>query len=222
MTTSRQKRTLNLGSIAGAVVALALAGVAHAADVKSQGSLKLPPNTDLIVICNDPMVNNVLSDDLRAERRTLGTITSTLTLTVEVNQKVMAPGVSMADLFPGDPSMAKLLAETGEEAPPLGDTGDQPSDPYAEAARRQALGLDDPLTSSFRNYQAMEGSMRRENDSPYNSIPKSQIYDTVISARAEISGASGEFKVVAVVHGGDSINKGKKLVAEEIANAILR
>jgi hypothetical protein len=222
MTRTKQRKFFETGAIAGALAMLAVAGVASAADVKSQGSLRLPPNTDLIVICNDPMVNNVLNDDLSAERRTLGTVTSTLTLTVEVNQKVMAPGVSMADLFPGDPSMAKLLEATGESAPPLGDTGDQPSDPYAEAARRQALGLDDPLTSSFRNYQAMEGSMRSGGGSPYDSIPKSQIYDTVISARAEISGASGEFKVVAVVHGGDSINKGKKLVAEEIANAILR
>lgn len=222
MTTSKRRKLFNSGAIAGALTAMAIAGAAYGADVKSAGSLRLPPNTDVVVICNDPMVNSVLSDDLSAERRTLGTITSTLTLTVEVNQKVMAPGVSMTDLFPGDPSMAKLLAETGEDAPPLGDTGDQPTDPYAEAARRQALGLDDPLTSSFRNYQAMEGSMRNGSGSPYDSIPKSQIYDTVISARAEISGASGEFKVVAVVHGGDSINKGKKLVAEEIANAILR
>ncbi len=219
---SKHRKLFDAGAIASALVALAIAGAAHAADVKSQGSLKLPPNTDLIVICNDPMVNNVLSDDLNAERRTLGTITSTLTLTVEVNQKVMAPGVSLGDLFPGDPSMARLLAETGVNAPPLGDSGDQRGDPYAEAARRQALGLDDPLTSSFRNYQAMENSMKGDSGSPYNSIPKSQIYDTVISARAAISGASGEFKVVAVVHGGDSINKGKKLVAEEIANSILR
>jgi hypothetical protein len=219
---SKRTRFLDAGAIAGALAAIAIAGAAHAADVKSAGSLRLPPNTDVIVICNDPMVNSVLSDDLSAERRTLGTVTSTLTLTVEVNQKVMAPGVSMADLFPGDPSMAKLLAETGVDAPPLGDTGDQPSDPYAEAARRQALGLDDPLNSSFRNYQAQENSLRSGSGSPYDSIAKSQIYDTVISARAEIGGASGEFKVVAVVHGGDSINKGKKLVAEEIVNAMLR
>jgi hypothetical protein len=222
MTKSRPRKLFEKGAIVSVLAALAIVGGANAADVKSAGSLRLPPNTELIVICNDPMVNNVLNDDLSAERRTLGTVSSTLTLTVEVNQKVMAPGVSLTDLFPGDPSMAKLLAETGVEAPPLGDTGDQPSDPYAEAARRQALGLDDPLTSSFRNYQAMENSMRSGSGSPYESIPKSQIYDTVISARAEISGTSREFKVVAVVHGGDSINKGKKLVAEEIANAILR
>jgi hypothetical protein len=222
MTKGKLTRFFEVGAISGALAVLALTGLACAADVKSQGSLRLPPNTDLIVICNDPMVNGVLHDDLSAERRTLGTVTSTLTLTVEVNQKVMAPGVSMTDLFPGDPSMARLLEATGVQAPPLGDTGDQQGDPYAEAARRQAMGLDDPLTSSFRNYQAMEGSMRNGGGSPYDSIPKSQIYDTVISARAEISGAPGEFKVVAVVHGGDSVNKGKKLVAEEITNAILR
>jgi hypothetical protein len=222
MTRNRVRKILETGIVAGALAALAIAGTTYAADVKSAGSLKLPPNTDLIVICNDPLVNSVLNDDLSAERRTLGSVTSTITLTVEVNQKVMAPGVSMTDLFPGDPSMAKLLAETGVEAPPLGDTGSQAADPYAEAARRQAMGLDDPLTSSFRNYQAMEGSMRNGSGSPYESIPKSQIYDTIISARAEISSGTGEFKVVAVVHGGDSINKGKKLVAEEIANAILR
>ena len=37
---------------------------------------------------------------------------------------------------------------------------------------------------------------------PYDNIPKNQIYDTVIVARASLEGAADELKVVAVVHAG--------------------
>jgi hypothetical protein len=198
----------------------AAAGVSIAATIKTAGRLKLPPSTDVIVICNDPVVLTVLNQDFGAERRTLGNITGTLTLTVSVNEKVMAPGVSLSDLFPGDPSMVELLEAAGASAPPLGDTGDQPTDPYADAARNQAMGLDDPLTAQFRQSQAFKQQMR-QGDSPYDSIPKNQIYDTVIVARATLGGTSNELKIVAVIHGGDDAQAAKKLVGEEIANQIL-
>ena len=56
---------------------------------------------------------------------------------------------------------------------------------------------------------------------PYDNIPKNQIYDTVIVARASFEGAADELKVVAVVHSGDDARRAKELVAEEIANAVL-
>ena len=204
-----------------AIFMLVAIGIAFAATVKTAGRLKLPPHTDVIVICNDPTVLTVLNQDFAVERRTLGNVTDTMTLTVTVNQKVMAPGVSLSEVFPGDPSMVRLLEEAGESAPPLGDTGDQAPDPYAEAARRQALGNDDSLTSSFRNEQAFKESMRSRGSSPYDSIPKNQIYDTVIFARANLGSLSGELKVLALIHGGDDAQDAKKLVAEEIANNLL-
>ena len=47
-------------------------------------------------------------------------------------------------------------------------------------------------------------------------------YDTVIVARASLSGASDELTIVAVVHPGEDVTDAKKLIAEEIANAVLR
>jgi len=46
-------------------------------------------------------------------------------------------------------------------------------------------------------------------------------YDTVIVARASLSGSPDEITVVAVIHPGDEIDEAKKLVGEEIANAVL-
>lgn len=46
-------------------------------------------------------------------------------------------------------------------------------------------------------------------------------YDTVIVARASLSGAPDELTVVAVIHPGDEVSGAKKLVAEEIVNALL-
>ena len=46
-------------------------------------------------------------------------------------------------------------------------------------------------------------------------------FDQVVVARASLSGSPDELTVVAVVHPGDDVNDAKKLVAEEIANAVL-
>jgi hypothetical protein len=216
-----RRRVISTAVAAAIAFAIAVCGTSHATTIKTAGRLKLPPHTDVIVICNDPTVLNVLNQDMGAERATLGNVTKTLTLTVTVNQKTLAPGVSLNELFPGDPSMAELLQAAGANLPPLGDTGDQPSDPYADAARRQAEGLDDPLTAEFRGSQAYKQSMRSNSSSPYSSIPKDQIYDTVIVARATLGISLQELKIVAVIHGGDDAQEAKKLVGEEIINSIL-
>ncbi len=47
-------------------------------------------------------------------------------------------------------------------------------------------------------------------------------YDTVIVARVTVSGAPDEMMtVVAVTHPGEDAHEAKKLIAEEIANAVL-
>jgi hypothetical protein len=46
-------------------------------------------------------------------------------------------------------------------------------------------------------------------------------YDTIIVARASLNGKPEELTVVAVVHPGEDERDAKKLVAEEIANAVL-
>jgi hypothetical protein len=116
--------------------------------------------------------------------------------------------------------MVQLLVAAGAEAPPLADAGNQPVDPFANDARRQALTPEDSATEQFRAYQARKNAFGN-GPTPYDNIPKNQIYDTVIVARASLEGAADELKVVAVVHSGDDVRLAKELVAEEIANAIL-
>jgi hypothetical protein len=208
-------------AIGALAVAVAIGGVAQAADVKMAGKLNAPANATVIAICTDPVVQNVLNEDLRAARHGQpSNPENSVTLTVTVNQQMLAPGVSLNQMFPGDPGMVELLKEAGADAPPLGDSGSQPIDPFAQEARRQALAPDDPVTAQFRAYQ-MRRNAFGNGPTPYDSIPKNQLYDTVIVARASLEGAADQLKVVAVVHSGDDVRHAKELVAEEIANAVL-
>jgi hypothetical protein len=208
-------------AIAVVAIAVAIAGSAHAADVKMTGKLNVPADASVVAICTDPVVQNVLNEDLRAARHgQASNPDNSVTLTVTVNQQMLAPGVSLNQMFPGDPSMVELLKEAGAESPPLADAGNQPIDPFAQHARQQALAPDDPLTEQFKAYQARRNAIGN-GPTPYDNIPKDQIYDTVIVARASLEGAADELKVVAVVHSGDDVRRAKELVAEEIANAVL-
>jgi hypothetical protein len=208
-------------AIAALAIAVAIGGFAHAADVKMSGKLNVPANASVVAICTDPVVQNVLNEDLRAARHGQpSNPENSVTLTVTVNQQMLAPGVSLNQMFPGDPSMVELLKEAGADPPPLGDSGSQPIDPFANEARRQALSPDDPVTDQFRAYQARRNALGN-GPTPYDKIPKNQIYDTVIVARASLEGAADELKVVAVVHSGDDARQAKELVAEEIANSVL-
>jgi hypothetical protein len=202
-------------------ITVAIAGSAHAADIKMAGKLNVPADVSVVAICTDPVVQNVLNEDLRGARHGQpSNPDNSVTLTVSVNQQMLAPGVSLNQMFPGDPSMVELLKEAGAESPPLADAGNQPIDPYAQHARQQALAPDDPVTEQFKAYQARRNAIG-SGPTPYDNIPKDQIYDTVIVARASLEGAVDELKVVAVVHSGDDVRRAKELVAEEIANAVL-
>jgi hypothetical protein len=206
---------------AALAVVLAVGGSADATDVKMAGKLDVPADAIVVAICTDPVVQNVLNEDLRAARHGQpSNPDNAVTLTVTVNQQMLAPGVSLNQMFPGDPSMVALLEQAGASPPPLGDTGNQAPDPFAQEARRQALSPDDPTTEQFRAYQASQHAMNR-GPTPYDDIPKNEIYDTVIVARASLEGAADELKVVAVVHSGEEVRRAKELVAEEIANAVL-
>jgi hypothetical protein len=209
-------------AIAPLAIALAIAGSAHAADLKMAGKLNVPANVSVVAICTDPVVQNVLNEDLRAGRHAdPSNPDDSVTLTVTVNQQMLAPGVSLNQMFPGDPSMVQLLEQAGAEPPPLADAeNQQPVDPFGQEARRQALAPEDSVTEQYRAYQARRNAVGN-GPTPYDNIPKEQIYDTVIVARASLEGATDELKVVAVVHSGDDTRRAKELVAEEIANAVL-
>ncbi len=204
-------------------MAVAICGAAHATDLKTAGKLPVPANAGVVAVCTDPVVQNVLNEDLRAARHGLASNPeNSVTLTVTMSQQLLAPGVSLNQMFPGDPSMVELLKEAGAQPPPLGDSGDQPIDPFVQEARRHALYPDDTAADQFRANAAAQQALRGLNaPTPYDKIPKNQIYDTVIVARASLEGATDELKVVAVVHSGDDARRAKELVAEEIANAVL-
>src|SRR6202167_1085985 len=141
-------------AIAALAVAVAIGGVAHAADIKVAGKLNAPADASVVAICTDPVVQNVLNEDLRGARHGQpSNPDNSVTLTVTVNQQMLAPGVSLNQMFPGDPSMVELLEKAGADPPPLGDTGNEQTDPYANQARQQALNPEDPATQSFRAYQ---------------------------------------------------------------------
>jgi hypothetical protein len=200
----------------------AITGSARATDIKMAGKLSLPRDASVIAICTDPVVQRILNEDLRAARRSIGPDERMVTLTVTVSQQLLKPGVSLSQMFPGDPSMVELLKAAGADTPALGDSGDKATDPYETEARRDALTPDDPLTAQFRSYQARQQMMNGAHaPTPYDKIPESEIYSTVIVARASLEGAPDQMKVVAVVQSGDDTRRAKELVAEEIANAIL-
>src|ERR1700719_116839 len=128
-------------------IAVAIGGFARAAEVKMAGKLNAPANASVVAICTDPVVQNVLNEDLRAARHGQpSNPDNSVTLTVTVNQQMLAPGVSLNQMFPGAPSMVELLKEAGADPPPLADAGNQPVDSYAQEARRQALAPEDPVT----------------------------------------------------------------------------
>jgi hypothetical protein len=200
---------------------LLIARPVAAAEVRTAGKLNGPKDATVAAISTDPVVQNILNEDLRIAQRGRQT-TREVTLTVNVTQKLLKPGVSLADVAPGDPAVADLLRDAGAQPLPLGDTGsDKNIDPYDVEARRQATTPDDPVMSQFRSYMATRNAMgERAGASPYDKMAD-QIYDTAIVARASLGGSASEYTVVAVVHAGDDLRTAKKLVAEEIANAVL-
>jgi len=109
-------------AIAALAIAVAIGGVAHAADIKMAGKLNAPADASVVAICTDPVVQNVLNEDLRAARHGQpSNPDNSVTLTVSMNEQMLAPGVTLNQMFPGDPSMVELLKAAGADPPPLGE-----------------------------------------------------------------------------------------------------
>src|ERR1700731_804192 len=106
-------------AIGALAIGVAIAGSAHAADVKMAGKMNVPANASVVAICTDPVVQNVLNEDLRAARHGQpSNPDNSVTLPGTVNQQMLAPGISLNQKFPADPSMVELLKEAGAEPPP--------------------------------------------------------------------------------------------------------
>ncbi|MBF6568838.1 MAG: hypothetical protein IVW54_08185 [Candidatus Binataceae bacterium] len=201
--------------------------IAHAVQLKTLGRLSIPATTQVIPICTDAVMQEVLTQDFGSARSHAGS-TPPITITVTMHQHVMTPGISAQAVAPGDPIASDLLEALGAPPMPLGDTGDQPSDPYEAAARLQALEPEDPMMQQMRQYQATENAMSGmtmmgtmgggvalgRND------PGKQ-YPTAIVARVTSSGRDGSLTVAALLNPGENVRDAKELIAEEIANHIL-
>ena len=214
------------------LTAVTLIGVAYspaqATELRSSGALNAPPDAMLNVISTDPVVAEVLRQDLRAANRLAGTSSvKALTLTVTVSSRALMPGATVSDIAPGDPGVAALLRQAGASVPMLGGSvGGSPADPYAAAARQEALAPENPLMQQF-NYAQQAANLAMGNGAPAYLAPhpaetSANQYDTAIVARAGLSGNStGGLTVVAVLHPGANLHRARELIAEEIANAIL-
>lgn len=124
---------IRYGGVLALSAFLALGGGATAlgAEVRKAGKLDIPPNMPLLAFSTDPVVQQVLTQDLNAAHRGGGTVSrSPMTLTVTVTDEPLKPGVSLGQVAPGDPEVAELIKAAGATPPPLGDTGDK----YDEAA----------------------------------------------------------------------------------------
>ena len=110
------------------------------AQVKSAGKLRAPVEAALEVIATDPVLQEIISQDFRAARRAPnGSQSQTATLTVTMTQRVMAPGMSLTDVAPGDPNAIALLKQLGVAPVPFNDAGGAPStkgQPGAQSPRQ--------------------------------------------------------------------------------------
>lgn len=130
------------------------------------------------------------------------------------DQAAVARTIAQRQQRPADSSPLShiLSGEFGSQPPPCGQ-GQSPlscADPTPQPETSQPHHTGD--LTDYLNRANPGGAPRREDDSAF---------DTVVVARASLSGSTDELTVVALVHPGDEVAEAKKLIAEEIANAIL-
>ncbi|HKV54329.1 MAG TPA: hypothetical protein VJN94_06770 [Candidatus Binataceae bacterium] len=271
--TSRRNRWPLILWLGVFVAVVARPAGASAFEVKKAGSLKVPAGAQLFAFSTDPTIQEVLSQDFGVAQRSGNDATApTVTVSVNVSQQMLKPGISLSDLAPGDPQVADLIRAAGANPPPLGDTGDQFDQaalarrmaardlmPHDTAAEQMVHDMSKPSGGSSEGFglfrppiplpcssqavaapgcppapaaepSASPGAgsvgdiqqyLGRKRHGGFFGSPDNKNYDTVVVARASISGAPEEMTLVAVSHSGEDVGDAKKQIAEEIANAIL-
>jgi hypothetical protein len=135
----------------------------------------------------------------------------------QVDQAALSRHLQLNPQLPHDTPMEQALdqmqapSELQPHLPDMNSQGYAPPPSPSNGAQQGTSGY----TGDTQQYMAQGGPRvyRRHDDS--------DLYDTVVIARATISGKPGGMSVVALAHPGDDTHELKKLVAEEIANAIL-
>lgn len=238
---------------------MADASDAPAIRVKVGGKLAVPAGATLGVIATDPVLQQVLSEDLEVEGRLADPSAATaLTLTATLNKRVLEPGMSLSDVARGDQVAVALLRAAGIAPPP----NPEPEPGPDSAATGTAAQGNSRMPNDVRSYEQEGREMEMPPQpgtigSPFNPFPmapwpvppataqgrsvispypqrylpnqtgpsggqeSSAVYDTVFVARATVGSSGGALVVVAVAHPGYDSHEVRKLVAEEIANAVL-
>jgi len=238
-------------------------------EIRQAGKIQVAREAHLFALSTDPTVQEILSQDFSAASRSADSVTgSTVTVSVNVTQQMLRPGVSMAQLAPGDPQVADLMRAAGGNPPPLGDTGSQ----YDDAALARRMAERDYMpndTQSERFIQSMSNpggysqgfgppiplpcaaqtvarpgcppvpaatpaadasrsvgdvqryEERKKRGQSLFSPSENNDYDTVVVARASVSGVAEEMTLVGVAHPGEDLDDVKKHIAERIADSIL-
>ena len=223
MNRTRYRKLLNARLLAWAIaIPMMLAPhIGAAAQLKTLGRLRIPRSAPVIAICTDSVMQTVLTQDFSVARRTIDPAAAPVTITVTMHQQVMQPGVSAQDVAPGDPIAASLLEELGVGQLPLGDTGDQPSDPYESVARLEATRPESPLMQQMREYQARQNAMTQPSGPLFGHEDAGKEYPTAIVARVTSNAHEGSLTVAAILAPGEDVHSAKELIAEEIANDVL-
>lgn len=200
--------------------ALSVSVAASAARIEIRGALDAPADLPVVVVSTDPLIQQVLNEDLQlAGRLPRSGESKSLTLTVVSNQRLLQPGVSLADVAAGHPEVASMLEAAGATAPPLGDTG---SNTYENAANPGAP-VDPELLAFRREQERLRVFATAPHDpSPYDNLAPAAIYDTAVVTHAALNDHPGGVTIVAVIHPGEDQRATRKLIAEKIANLILR
>jgi len=249
------------------VTLLAQPPLSRAFEIRQAGTLQVARGAPLFAFSTDPTIQQVLGQDFSAASRSKDTSSATVTVSVNVTQQLLKPGVSLTQLAPGDPQVADLLRAAGANPPPLGDTGSQ----FDEAALARRIAAQDYLPSDTQSARLINSLSKPSGYSEgfgppiplpcsAQSVPRpgcppvpqsspaaaaspaigdvqqyvergkqaqglfatdNNDYDTVVVARASVSGAPQEMTLVAVSHPGEDVTDVKKHIAERIANSVL-
>lgn len=199
--------------------ALSVSVAAGAARIETRGTLDAPADLPVVVVSTDPLIQQVLNQDLElAGRLPRSGESKSVTLTVVSNQRLLQPGVSLPDVAQGHPEVASMLQAAGVMALPLGDTGTAP----LASAVNPGVPVDPAVLELRREQEALRGRFGAGHDpSPYDNLAPAAIYDTAIVTRATVNGHPNGVTVVAVTHPGEDQRATRKLIAEKIANLIL-
>jgi hypothetical protein len=134
----------------------------------------------------------------------------------ELDQAVVARAVAQRGLQPADTPMQQMLNKLeghGDLGPP------PPCDENPQPGCVQPTPKPQPGSAGYTG--DVQDYMHRDDPTHQMHHDDDRAYDTIVVARASLSGSPDELTVVAVIHPGDDVNEVKKLVAEEIANALL-